>query len=101
MTKNVNKDERYKLLCEKVLNESWSEVSKHTEEIQAALEKSYLEEEDLLLIKLAARAFLQRALMERADSVALFDVDPYGLSACGQNLKEECPCDREVCILNE
>lgn len=77
MAVNDNRDDRYKLLCEKILNESWSEIEQYTEEIQVALEKEELDEKDLLLIKLAARAFLQRATMEKAESVALFGVDLY------------------------
>lgn len=77
MAVNDNRDDRYKLLCEKILNESWSEIEQYTEEIQVALLKDEPDEEDLLLIKLAARAFLQRATMEKAESVALFGVDLY------------------------
>jgi hypothetical protein len=77
MAVNENTDDRYKLLCEKVLNESWSAVEQHTEEIQIALEKKELDEKDIILIKLAARAFIQRAIMEKAESVALFGVDLY------------------------
>jgi hypothetical protein len=72
-----NTDDRYKLLCEKVLNESWSAVEQHVEEIEVALEKKELDEKDLVLIKLAARAFLQRAMLEKAESIALFGVDLY------------------------
>lgn len=77
MAKSINKEERYKLLCEKVLNESWSSVSQHTEEIQLALEKEELDEKDVALIKMAARAFVQRDMMEKAESMTLFQVDLY------------------------
>lgn len=77
MAVNDNRDGRYKLLCEKILNESWSEIAQYTEEIQVALLKDEPDERDLLLIKLAARAFLQRSTMEKAESVALFGVDLY------------------------
>jgi hypothetical protein len=100
MAKSMNKEERHKLLCEKVLNESWSSVGKYSEDIQLALEKRNPSKYDLALIKLAARAFVQRDLMEKADSAALFGVDLYDLSACGQNLKEDCPCGRDICLVN-
>jgi hypothetical protein len=101
MAGNDNTDDRYKLLCEKVLNESWSAVEQHVEEIQVALEKKELDEKDLVLIKLAARAFLQRAMMEKAESIALFGVDLSELSPCGQNSNQECPCERKICRLKE
>ena len=101
MAKKNNRDINHKLLCEKVLNESWSAVEKYTEQIQAALEKKDPDEKDLLFLRLAARAFVQKAMMEKADSVALFGVDLYSTSACGLRSKEECPCDRDVCLLVE
>ncbi len=75
MAKKCSKEDHYKLLCEKVLNESWSSVEQHTEEIQRALEKKELNERDLVLIKMAALAFLQKVMIDRADSVSLFGVD--------------------------
>ncbi|KKK69948.1 hypothetical protein LCGC14_2928920 [marine sediment metagenome] len=101
MAKNELKEGQNRLLCEKILNESWSKVEKYTEEIKAALEKGKLSEKDLVLIKLAARAFVQRAMMEKADSVALFGVDLYNTSPCGLNTKDDCPCDRKECLLVE
>jgi hypothetical protein len=95
MAGNDNRDDRYKLLCEKVLNESWSAIEQHTEDIQIALEKKELDEKDIILIKLAARAFLQKAMMEKAESVALFGVDLYKLSPCGEKSQEDCPCEEE------
>lgn len=77
MAKTINKEERHKLLCEKVLNESWSTVGKYTEEILLALGKDHPDKNDLALIKLAARAFVQRDLVEKAESAALFEVDLY------------------------
>jgi hypothetical protein len=77
MTKNIDGEARYKLLCEKVLNESWSSVERYTEEIQEVLEKVELNEKDIVLLRIAAGAFVQRAIMEKADSVALFGVDLY------------------------
>lgn len=77
MAKRINKEERYKLLCEKVLNESWSSVGEYSEEIELILEKEELDAEDLVLIKMAARAFVQKIMMEKAESVALFEVDLY------------------------
>jgi hypothetical protein len=40
-------------------------------------------------------------MMEKADSISLFGVDLYNTSACGYKAKEDCPCDREVCLLVE
>ncbi len=101
MTKSEQRELKYRLLCEKEINESWAEVEKHTEKIIQALEKEKeeLDEVDFLLIKLAARVFIEKVLMERADNVALFGVDEYGPSPCGKNIKANCPCDKEICLL--
>ena len=101
MTKSEQRELKYRLLCEKEINESWAEVEKHAEKIIQALEKEEkeLDEIDFLLIKLAARAFIEKVLMERADNVALFEIDEYGPSPCGKNIKANCPCDRGICFL--
>ena len=100
MTEKERIEEQNRLLCGNVLNESWSKVEKYTDEITAALEKKELTEHDLSLIKIAAAAFIQRAMIEKADAIALFGVDLYSLSPCGQNSKEGCPCNRSVCVLS-
>lgn len=76
MTKSKHsKEEEYRLLCEKVVNESWSTVGKYTDEIDKALEKDILDEKDITLLRAAAQAFVQRSILEKIDSVALFGVD--------------------------
>lgn len=99
MTKEERKEEQYRLLSEKVVNESWSKVEKYTNELIEILEKEELDEREFELIIMAARAFVQKILMERADNIALFGMDFYSTSPCGQNLKGDCPCDRGVCLL--
>lgn len=101
MTKDDKKEEQNRLMCEKVLNESWSKVEKYTEDIQIALKKKILTKKDLLLIKLAAYAFVQKISMEKADSIALFGVDLYNASPCGKNHKNDCPCKRVKCLFVE
>ena len=99
MTKSKRLNVDYRLLCEKVVNESWSQMEKHTDLISETLEKDILDTEDIELIKLAARAFVQKATLEKADSVALFGVDLYDVSPCGMNLKKNCPCSRDKCLV--
>ncbi len=101
MAKSRRMEEQSRLVCEKVLNESWSKVERYTDEIILALGKKELGEKDLLLIKIAARAFVQKVLVERADTVALFGVDLHSKSPCGMNSKADCPCDKEFCIYME
>lgn len=77
MDKSRLTEEQNRLLCEKILNESWSKVGKYTDEINEALEKKEIDEYDLSIIKMAARAFVLKITMERADSISLFGVDLY------------------------
>lgn len=95
MTESDKKEERYRLLCEKEVNESWSKVGKYTKEIFKALDKKELNETDLLLIKLAARAFIQKSILENADNTLLFGVDLHEIAPCGKNLS----CDD--CFIDE
>ena len=99
MTKGKRLNGDYRLLCEKVVNESWSQVEKYTDLISDTLEKEVLNSEDIDIIKMAARAFVQKAILERADSVSLFGVDLYDVSPCGTRLKKDCPCSRDKCLL--
>ena len=97
---NNKKEKNHKLLCEKVLNQSWSSVEKYIPEIEAALDKERWSEKDLILIRIAAIAFLQRAKMQKADSLSLFEVDLYQeKSPCGHRTKAECPCERIACLM--
>jgi len=94
-------EEQNRLLCEKVLNESWSKVEKYTNDIRSALEKDELSERGLVLIKMAARAFVQKSMMDRADTISIFGIDLYSTSLCGMNSIEDCPCDRDKCLLDK
>ena len=76
MIKSEREEEQHRLMCEKVVNESWSAVEEHIDKIVEALEKEVLNEEDILLLKLASRVFVQRVTLDRADSKALFGIDP-------------------------
>jgi len=77
MTQDEKREERFRLLCEKTMNESWAAAEKYTEEIEKVLEKEKWNDKDESLVRIAAMAFCQRALMEKADSIALFGVDLY------------------------
>ena len=77
MTQAEQREEKFRLLCEKEMNESWSKAEKYTEEIEKVLKKEKWDEGDQSLIRIAAMAFLVRATMEKADSIALFGVDLY------------------------
>jgi hypothetical protein len=96
-------EENYRLLCEKELNESWSIAEKLTDRVIRALDKenSDLSEEDLSLIRIAAGAFVERALVERAEQKSLFGIDLYSTSPCGLHPKEKCPCLREKCLMTD
>jgi len=94
------KEKNHKLLCEKVLNQSLSAVGKYISEIEAALEQDVLSDRDLILIKIAARAFVQQANKDKADSLFMFEVDLYQeKSPCGHHPKSDCPCERDPCLM--
>ena len=105
---------RYRLQCERVVNESWGEVTKFKDEIKGVLEKTgnltkedldlletnNLTERDLVLLKIAADAFVQKvSLDERMDQDILNNDVCSELSLCGKNPKSQCPCARAVCLL--
>jgi len=94
-------DVDYRLLCEKIINESWSKVERHMDQISEALDKEILTNKDISLLKMAARAFIQKALLEKADNEFLFGMDLYDVSPCGTRLKKDCPCSRKICLLVE
>lgn len=100
MTQEEKREEKFHLRCEKVVNETWSDAEKYTEEIEKTLKKEEWDERDQSLMRIAAAAFCQRAIMDKADSIALFGVDLYKTSPCGLESKEDCPCDRKVCIFS-
>ena len=95
MIKSEREEERHRLMCEKVVNESWSAVEEHIDKILIALEKEELDSDDMLLLKLGARAFVQRVMLDRADSEALFGIDPNKVP-CGKgyNNCDECPLEK-------
>jgi hypothetical protein len=66
----------YRLRCEKIVNESWSKVEEHVNEIMKALEKDILDERDILLLRLASGAFVQRVQLNQLESDELFQIDP-------------------------
>ena len=99
MIKDERREERYRLLCEKEVNESWSKVERYTEEIVKILDKKKITDDDLTLLKIVARVFVQKAMLDKAESIALFGVDLYDVSPCGMNLKKNCPCSRDKCLL--
>ena len=100
MNQDGRSEEKYRLLSEKLVNESWSAAEKYAEEIEEVLQQEgELDERGKSLLIIAATAFVQRAAMEKAESIALFGVDLYNASPCGMNSKENCPCGRKVCLL--
>lgn len=72
-------EEKYRLRSEKVVNESWSKVKKYTDEVIQILEKKNLDDRDILILRIIARAFVQQSILEEADTIALFEVDPHML----------------------
>jgi limonene-1,2-epoxide hydrolase len=94
---------KYRLICEKVVNESWGEVSKFKDEIKGVLEKTgNLTDIDIILLKIAADAFVQKVVLsERMDQDILGDEGYLELSPCGENPKCQCPCSRAVCLIEK
>ena len=95
MIKSEREEERNRLMCEKVVNESWSKVEEHLDKIIIALEKEILEESDILLLRLGCRAFVQRVMLDRAANKSLFGVDPNKVP-CGRNYSscDDCPLEK-------
>jgi hypothetical protein len=106
MSKEMSNGELQRLLCERILNESWSVVSEHKEEIRVILERGTVESDsDLSLLFAAAEAFIQRTTMIDAENQVfeeayLMEADcSCEKSPCGRNLKSKCPCNRKICLL--
>ncbi len=96
MTREEQKALQYRLLSEKVVNESCAEVGKYTSEIEKALEKKDIGEKELLLLKIAARAFVQRVKIERITNMELFGIDLQSVP-CGKDHSSCDDCSLEVC----
>ena len=75
--KDLFEGELGRLMCERILNESWSKVREHREEIEFILEKGKIEgERERALIFAAANAFMQTITLEEIEneSLGLYDI---------------------------
>ncbi len=91
MTESI-KEERYRIKCEKVVNESWSVVEEHKDEIKEILEKGGPEtDRELSILKIAAEAFLMKISLSRAEDIALFGVNLE--IPCGKKISSCDDCD--------
>jgi hypothetical protein len=65
-------DDKYRLLSERILNESWSNVELFKKEIGKILEKGRVESDrEMSLIMMAANAFFQKVTLNDAESCKL------------------------------
>ena len=80
----MEKDDMYRLVCERILNESWSNAERYKGEIEKILERGTIESErDVSLLLIASGAFMQRSTLISADN-SRFDLDEFSLVPCGR-----------------
>ena len=83
-----------RLLCERILNESWSKVLQYKSELEVILERGTIENEsDQAIVFAAADAFLQRVNLEIASDEAV------GLSISVPCGRKHTSCDQ--CLLSK
>lgn len=98
MTETMTED-MFFIQCEKIVNETWSKTALYYDEIKAIIEKGGPENEyEQGIMMIAANATLQKMTLDRASDKRFFDLDEE-MSSCGQHLKSDCPCEREVCLI--
>ena len=99
MSKEMSREDAERLLYERILNESWSEVSQYTKEIEEIVDRGTIESEnDLPLLLAAAGVFIQRATVIEAEN-AVYEEAYSSLSPCGKHPHSHCPCARSICLL--
>jgi len=92
-------DDLLVLQCEKIVNESWSKAANFYDDIKRIVEKGGPNtESEVGIMMIAANAALQKMTLDRATDQLLFGLSEE-MSSCGQNPQDECPCDREVCLM--
>ena len=92
-------DDLLLLQCEKIVNESWSKAAIHHISLKDIIEKGGPStEKELAIVMIAANAALQKMTLDRAKDQDLFGLSEK-MSPCGQNSKDLCPCEREVCLM--
>ena len=85
------------LQCEKIVNKTWSITATHYDAIKRIVEKgSPSNDSEEAIMMIAANATLQKMTLDRAMDKDLFGLE---MSSCGKYIKNNCPCDREVCLM--
>ena len=64
----VSQQDVCRLICERIVNEGWSEAERHRDEISTIVERGSVESErDRSLLLIAATAFLQKSTLGDLD----------------------------------
>jgi len=99
MEKEVMED-LFRIQCEKILNETWAKALIHYDKIKEIVEHGDIRNEtDKIVLLIAANAALQKMTLDRAVDSSLNLSLNEEMSLCGQNKKHQCPCNREVCLM--
>lgn len=63
-----------RLKCEKIVNEIWSDVNTHFDELDRILKRGFIRDEgDEAILMIAAHAALAKITMDQADEKVLFE----------------------------
>jgi len=98
MAKTVTEDLML-MRCEKIVNETWSKTSLYYDTLKDIIEKGGPStDQELTILMIAANATLQKMTLDKAlDEQFLLGEE---MSLCGKNPKNQCPCSREVCLMD-
>ncbi len=98
MTKALTED-LVLIQCERIVNETWSTITLHYDLLKDIIEKDGPRTEwEQKIVMIAANAALQKMTLDKAiDNKFCLEE----MSKCGKNLKENCPCERDVCLTDQ
>jgi len=92
-------DDMFLIQCEKIVNETWSKASRYYDEMKAIMDKGGPENEyEQTIVMIGFNAAVQKMTLDKAQDQRFFEL-PAEKSECGENLKTDCPCDRDVCLM--
>ena len=90
------KETIYGLFCERVINESWSNVERYKKDIEVILERRTIETDtDLSLLLMASNAFLQKVTLSQAENDKL-GLNVSKINSC-DNYENCDDCDLDTC----
>lgn len=83
--------------CEKIVNETWAKAALHYNNLQHIIEDGGPDNEaEQAIVMIAANAALQKMTLDKALDEK-FHLEE--MSLCGERLKRDCPCEREICLM--